>query len=138
MEKIKELWAKWKQIILYLFFGGVTTVINIVVFYLCYEVLGIHSLISNVLAWVAAVAGAYVTNKIFVFESVTNSFAELMREISSFVACRVVSLGADEAIMLIFNTILGYNAVIVKIMANVVVVVMNYVFSKLFIFKEEN
>lgn len=137
MEQIKHIWKRWKQIFLYLFFGGVTTVVNIVAFFISYELLGINSIISTVLAWIAAVAVAYITNKIFVFESITTTFGELFREITAFLSCRLLSLGADVFIMWLFNEILGYNAVLVKILANFVVVVMNYIFSKLFIFKGE-
>lgn len=137
MEQIKNLWRRWKQIFLYLFFGGVTTVVNIVAFFISYEILGINSIVSTVLAWVAAVAVAYITNKIYVFESVTTTFMELIREITAFLSCRVLSLGADVFIMWLFKEVLGYNAVLVKIMANFIVVVMNYIFSKLFIFKGE-
>lgn len=137
MEQIKKLWKRWKQIFLYLFFGGVTTVVNIVAFFISYELLGINSIISTVLAWIAAVAVAYITNKIFVFESITATLRELIREITAFLSCRLVSLGADVFIMWLFNEILGYNAVLVKILANFIVVVMNYIFSKLFIFKGE-
>lgn len=137
MEQIKKLWKRWKQIFLYLFFGGVTTVVNIIAFFISYEVLGINSIISTVLAWIAAVAVAYITNKIFVFESITATLRELIREITAFLSCRLVSLGADVFIMWLFNEILGYNAVLVKILANFIVVVMNYIFSKLFIFKGE-
>ncbi len=137
MEQIKNLWRRWKQIFLYLFFGGVTTVVNIVAFFISYEILEINSIVSTVLAWVAAVAVAYITNKIYVFESVTTTFMELIREITAFLSCRVLSLGADVFIMWLFKEVLGYNAVLVKIMANFIVVVMNYIFSKLFIFKGE-
>ncbi len=137
MEQIKKLWKRWKQIFLYLFFGGVTTVVNIIAFFISYELIGINSIISTVLAWIAAVAVAYITNKIFVFESITATLRELIREITAFLSCRLLSLGADVFIMWLFNEILGYNAVLVKILANFVVVVMNYIFSKLFIFKGE-
>lgn len=122
---------------MYLFFGGVTTVVNIIAFFISYELIGINSIISTVLAWIAAVAVAYITNKIFVFESITATLRELIREITAFLSCRLLSLGADVFIMWLFNEILGYNAVLVKILANFVVVVMNYIFSKLFIFKGE-
>lgn len=137
MEQIKNLWKRWKQIFLYLFFGGVTTVVNIVAFYIFYELIGINSIISTVLAWIAAVAVAYITNKIFVFESITTTLGELFREITAFLSCRLLSLGADVFIMWLFNEILGYDAVLVKILANFIVMVMNYLFSKLFIFKSE-
>lgn len=137
MELIKKIWKRWKQIFLYLFFGGVTTVVNIVAFWIAYEVCGINSVVSTVIAWIAAVLVAYVTNKLFVFESVTTTFGQLIKEASAFFSCRVISLGADVVIMWFCNIILHWNAVFVKILANVVVMIMNYVFSKLFIFKGE-
>ena len=135
MTEIKNLLIKYKEQILYLFFGGCTTVVNIVVFALCSDILHMELLVSNFMAWVLAVFFAYITNKIWVFESKTETLNELVKEIGSFVFARVVTLLIDMLIMYVGVEILFINKMIIKVLANIVVIVANYVFSKLFIFK---
>ena len=136
MTEIKNLLIKYKEQILYLFFGGCTTVVNIVVFALCSDILHMELLVSNFMAWVLAVFFAYITNKIWVFESKTETLNELVKEIGSFVFARVVTLLIDMLIMYVGVEILFINKMIIKVLANIVVIVANYVFSKLFIFKK--
>ena len=137
MTEIKNLLIKYKEQILYLFFGGCTTVVNIVVFALCSDILHMELLVSNFMAWVVAVFFAYITNKIWVFESKTETLNELVKEIGSFVFARVVTLLIDMLIMYVGVEILFINKMIIKVLANIVVIVANYVFSKLFIFKKK-
>ena len=137
MTEIKNLLIKYKEQILYLFFGGCTTVVNIVVFALCSDILHMELLVSNFMAWVLAVFFAYITNKIWVFESKTETLNELVKEIGSFVFARVVTLLIDMSIMYVGVEILFINKMIIKVLANIVVIVANYVFSKLFIFKKK-
>ena len=139
------------EVFSYLFFGVCTTVVNIVVFQLCCTVLGMHALISNIIAWVFAVAFAYVTNRIFVFHSRENSLSGIAREVGSFVGARLFSLLVDELIIWLMVDVMGYIAaerllagilgcplkdaksLFAKICSNVVVVIMNYVLSKKFV-----
>lgn len=137
MTEIKNLLIKYKEQILYLFFGGCTTVVNIVVFALCSDILHMELLVSNFMAWVLAVFFAYITNKIWVFESKTETLNELVKEIGSFVFARVVTLLIDMLIMYVGVEILFINKMIIKVLTNIVVIVANYVFSKLFIFKKK-
>lgn len=137
MTEIKNLLIKYKEQILYLFFGGCTTVVNIVVFALCSDILHMELLVSNFMAWVLAVFFAYITNKIWVFESKTETLNELVKEIGSFVFARVVTLLIDMLIVYVGVEILFINKMIIKVLANIVVIVANYVFSKLFIFKKK-
>ena len=137
MTEIKNLLIKYKEQILYLFFGGCTTVVNIVVFALCSDILHMELLVSNFMARVLAVFFAYITNKIWVFESKTETLNELVKEIGSFVFARVVTLLIDMLIMYVGVEILFINKMIIKVLANIVVIVANYVFSKLFIFKKK-
>lgn len=137
MTEIKNLLIKYKEQILYLFFGGCTTVVNIVVFALCSDILHMELLVSNFMAWVLAVFFAYITNKIWVFESKTETLNELVKEIGSFVFARVATLLIDMLIMYVGVEILFINKMIIKVLANIVVIVANYVFSKLFIFKKK-
>ena len=140
MDKILALLKKYREIILYLIFGGLTTVVNFIALWLFYDLLGIRvldALGANTLAWVVAVAFAFVTNKLFVFESRDTSQKTLLREMISFVVARLVSLGAESAVIYIGVTLLACNLWIVKILASVIVVILNYVFSKLIIFRKQ-
>lgn len=148
---MKTLWNKYKEILLYIFFGLVTTLVNLAVFKLCNLLFGEQwYLLSNVVAWVAAVAAAYVTNKLWVFKSKSWAPRVLAREIPSFVGARVFSLLVEEAGLWITVDLLGWGTwsvtllgftvggkMICKILLAVIVVLMNYVFSKLVIFKKE-
>ncbi len=144
-----------RETVLYLVFGVLTTVVNFGVFKcfdLAFEQLFTVdlTLLTNVIAWVASVAFAYVTNKLFVFESKSWKAAVLKKELPSFITARLFSLGVEELGLLIFVTILGFDSfvldvfgitaiggkMLVKIGLAVVVVAMNYVFSKFFIFKK--
>ena len=136
MEKIKTLFFKYKEQILYILFGVFTTVVNIVVFAVCADMMHLDTYISNFAAWVSAVTFAYITNKLWVFESKTTDAKELFREIVSFTGARVLTLGIDMVLMFVGVDILHINKLIVKVLANVVVIVSNYVLSKLFIFKK--
>ena len=112
------------------------TVVNIVVFAICADMMHLDTYISNFAAWVSAVIFAYITNKLWVFESKTTDAKELFREIVSFTGARVLTLGIDMVLMFVGVDILHINKLIVKVLANVVVIVSNYVLSKLFIFKK--
>ncbi|MBQ8504296.1 MAG: GtrA family protein [Clostridia bacterium] len=152
MKKIKELIIKYKELITYVVFGGLTTVVNLVVFKLSGLALGDERyLISNVIAWIAAVIFAYVTNKIWVFESKSWAPRVLLKEVPSFFAARVFSFLIEEAGLFVFVDLLGFNEyslnilsfeiggeMIAKVILAVVVVILNYIFSKLFIFKKKN
>ena len=125
-----------KEVISYLFFGVATTVVNMVVFWLFTELIVIHYLAANVIAWVIAVAFAYITNKLFVFESKSFEMNILKKEIPGFVAARVLSLLFETAFLLFAVELLKSPEFIAKVIAAVVVVIINYVASKLFIFKK--
>lgn len=140
MEKLLELWKKVvnPETISYLVFGVLTTVINIVVFGLLYDRLAWHLVAANVLAWLVSVIFAFFTNKIFVFRSTSFALDVFFREIVSFFAARLLSLGVDTAGMWILVDLLEGNSWIAKIVMNVIVIVMNYVLSKLIIFRKGN
>lgn len=135
---MSDLWQKYKGIFFYLVFGVLTTVVNIVTYHLCYEVWGVPNVPSNIIAWVLAVAFAYITNKLWVFDS--KSFAPdiLLPELWKFVSCRLATGVMDLAIMWVGVDLLQGPATILKIGSNVLVVVLNYVFSKLVIFKKQD
>lgn len=121
--------------LLYIFFGVLTTVVNILSFGLLRDVLHWELLTANTLAWVLSVAFAFLTNKLFVFQSKSFEARLLVRELVSFVGARLFSLAVDTAGMWLLVNVLTWNDWLAKILMNVIVVVINYVFSKLFIFK---
>ena len=131
---LNNLYKKYKEIINYLIFGGLTTVVSIVTYALFAKVFYIDYLISNVLSWVLAVLFAYITNKIFVFESKSK---KNVKEITSFFFFRIISLVIEMIILYIFVDMLHIDDLITKIIAQVIVIVANYVFSKVFVFKKD-
>lgn len=131
------LFAKYKQTILYLIFGVLSTIVNILTYIFCTRNLNIEFLISNWIAWIIAVLFAYITNKFFVFESKKINIIFLIKELSSFVSCRLLSGIIEMILMYIMISLMSLNDFIVKIITNVVVVVLNFIFSKLIIFKNK-
>ena len=129
---MKELLMKYKEIIMYLVFGVLTTVVNIVVYFLSAELLNINYLISNALAWFLSVLFAYITNIKYVFES---SSQNILKEAVSFFSSRLATGILDMVLMWLFVYFNVVNDVIAKVIVNVIVVVLNYVLSKLVVFK---
>ena len=150
MEKLKKLLNR--ETILYIVFGVATTVVNYIVFHLLYNVLWQqeNSLTANAAAFVAAVIFAFVVNKLFVFESKSWSAATLKREVPSFLAGRIGSFGIEEAGLFLAEKVFKLGGVIaitvggteldwitvIKVALAFVVVALNYVFCKLFVFKK--
>ena len=132
---IKQYWDKYKDVILYLVFGVFTTVVNIVSYWFCAHVLGTSVMAATVIAWALAVFFAYVTNRSMVFHSSAAGKGEILKEIGSFFACRLGTGVVDWVIMFVFVTVLHFNDMIIKIAANFIVIVLNYVLSKFVIFK---
>lgn len=124
------------EIISYLFFGVLTTIVNYVSYYVFTRPMGLSVTVATAWAWVLAVLFAFVTNKIWVFHSHTSTLVALTRELSAFVACRLFSGVLDVAVMWLFAEKLGWPDMWVKIGDNVFVTLLNYIFSKLWIFKK--
>ena len=137
MEKIKELYKKYKEIIMYLIFGGLTTLVNIVSYAILARLLNIETVTSTIVALIISILFAYITNKIFVFESKTNNKKDLTREIISFFACRALSGVMDVVIMYVTVDVWHFNDIIMKVISNIIVIIVNYVFSKLIIFRKK-
>lgn len=147
MSFIKQLFIKYKEIIMYLIMGGGTTVVSWVSYAAFVSVLPITNpdakvLISNIISWVLAVIFAYITNKIWVFESRIWKPNYILKEVSLFVSSRFLTglleiFGVPLLIHLgLSQTIFGIEGMISKIFVSILVVILNYVFSKLFIFKK--
>lgn len=139
MEKILNLYKKYKEIINYLIVGVLTTVVSLAVYYISVFTFlnpdnSIQLQIANILSWIAGVAFAYFTNRKYVFESKEKN---KLKEASKFVFARVVTLIMDMIIMWIGVTLLHRNDKIIKLISQVVIIVSNYVFSKIFVFKKK-
>jgi putative flippase GtrA len=134
---INQLLNKYKPVISYLFWGVITTLVNIVVFAILTKQLHLFYQVSNVIAWFASVLVAYISNKLWVFNSHTESAGDLLAEATRFFLMRTATLVLDVIIMYIGVTLLNGDDIIVKIIDNVVVVISNYAFSKMVVFKNK-
>ena len=143
-----------REVISYLFFGALTTVVSLITFwlptklfslvgypgvvhYLTHTVKDFSYIEANVISWVCAVAFAFVTNKLFVFSSKSWEKKTVWRELLTFAGGRVATLLIDTALMFLFITLLGFHEMLAKIIVQVVVVILNYIISKLFVFRGE-
>lgn len=129
-------YQKYKELILYIFFGGLTTLVNMLAYFLATRLFSMGEITATVLSWVISVAFAYITNKIWVFESKRCDIPYLCKEIASFFGCRLLSGGMDVGFMYLFVTALGFPDLLIKILSNVAVIILNYIFSKLLIFRK--
>lgn len=136
LRKFSPLWAKHRDVLLYLFFGGLTTAVSIGSFALCNYGLAIHELISNVISWICAVSFAYVTNRVWVFGSKEQGVG-ILKEAVAFFGGRLATLLAEEGILLLFVTVLCFPALIVKLGAQIFVLVCNYFISKFIVFRKK-
>ena len=136
VEKLKSLIARYWEILSYLVFGVMTTVVNYLIYLPLYNLLGMSASLSNAIAWVAAVAFSYLTNKPFVFRSHDWSMKTVVPELTKFVTCRIGSGLSETLILLVTVDILGWNGNIWKLLTSVLVVVLNYVGSKFLVFKK--
>ena len=135
---INELFKKYREIIVYVIVGGITTVINMVIHIGLVELTNLHELFIVFIAWFFAVIFAYIMNKLLVFQSKSFEKDVLVHEIVSFTGARVFSLGVEELIFLTFVTWLNMNQYVIKAVAAIIIIIINYVFSKLVIFKKND
>ena len=134
---IRKLMDKYRDVIPYLVFGVLTTIVNIVAYWVSAYPLHLGIMVSTVIAWVLSVLFAYVTNRKWVFHSEASGAGEILREIISFFGARLATGLLDMLFMYIFAERLGLNDTVIKICSNVVVVILNYIFSKFLIFRHK-
>ena len=135
MKMMKDLYIKYKNFILYIFFGICTTMINIITYYICAYIFLVETIISTTIAWIFAVFFAYVTNRKWVFDSKAIFMNEIIKEVVSFFSCRLATGVIDILIMYLFVNLLHFNDIFIKIIANIIVIIFNYIASKFLIFK---
>lgn len=126
-----------KETITYVIFGGLTTVVNYAVYYLFYKFTMADPVVYNIIAWVVAVLFAFITNKLFVFESRTFKADVLFTELASFVGARLLSLIFETAFIALTVKVFNMNELVAKIITAVFVIIFNYFASKFFIFKKK-
>lgn len=136
LRPLQPFYRKYKEQLLYLLFGALTTIVNLATFAFCSYSLHIKVLISNIIAWVVGVIFAYVTNRIWVFASEVKGGSAVLKEIVSFTAGRLATLLMEEMMLWVGIDLLGINSMVVKVIAQIAVIVGNYIVSKLFVFKK--
>lgn len=135
----KKIWKKFvtKETISYVIVGVLTTIVNLISFDLLCNKIGWNELIANLVAWFLAVTFAYVTNNLFVFGSGIEEKAKEITKIIKFFAARLITLGIEELGILVFVSFLGFPNMLVKYGLAVIVIIVNYIFSKLYIFNKK-
>lgn len=139
IKKVVNIYNKYKSIINYIIIGGLTTIISLVTYYICVKFFldpnnGFELQIANIISWIFAVLFAYFTNKKYVFFSSDRSITEIIK----FFGCRLTTLGFDMFFMFLFVTVFDLNDKVSKILVQFIIVVLNYVFSKFFVFNKKN
>ena len=129
-------YQKKKAVLLYIFFGGLTTLVSIGTFAAADLGLHLNELVANIISWIFAVSFAYVTNRIWVFHSQARG-AAVLTEAVSFFGGRLLTLGIEELMLLIFVTLLHFNSMVIKVLAQFVVLISNYFISKLLVFRKK-
>ena len=137
MDKIKTLLKKYKSLISYAFFGVCTTAVNVVTYYVSFNIMGLSNVVSTIIAWILAVLFAYITNKLWVFDSKSFDKNVLLKEIPAFFGCRLATGVLDVVIMFLAVDVAHSNGTVWKIISNILVIVINYIASKLIIFKKK-
>lgn len=136
LSKFYPLYQKRKSVLLYIFFGGLTTAVSIGTFAFCNSIFAINELVSNIFSWIAAVTFAYLTNRTWVFNSEKTGKA-IITEMIAFFGGRVTTLVIEELILLVFVTLLHLNGLLIKVLAQFIVLVLNYFISKIMVFSGE-
>ena len=127
---------KHREVVLYLFFGGITFFLNIILFAVLTGPLGMNELVANAISWVICVLFQFITNRTWVFQAATSSAGGFFKQMASFFGGRLFTLAVEEIILAVFITWLRFPTMPVKIVAQVVVIVLNYIISKWFVFRK--
>ena len=137
IEKLRSLIEKYWDVLSYLFFGVLTTVVNYLIYLPVYNFCGLSAALSNMIAWVGAVIFAFLTNKPFVFRSHDWSAKTVVPELTKFVSCRVASGVLETVILFLAVDCMNWNGNIWKLVTQVLVIIINYVGSKLLVFRKK-
>lgn len=135
IQKLCSLVEKNRDILTYLFFGVLTTIVNYLIYLPVFNLCGLSAAVSNMIAWVGAVIFAFLTNKPFVFHSSDWSAKTVIPELTKFVSCRLASGAMETGILFLTVDCLHWNGNVWKLVTQVLVVIVNYVGSKLLVFR---
>lgn len=133
---LQPFYKRYKEPLLYLFFGGLAFFLSIGIFWLFVNPLGMDALTANVIDWIIVVIFAYFTNRTWVFKDKAYGLKGIIRECCSFMIGRLGTLAMEEAILWLGIDVLSINSMVVKIVAQVLVIIGNYFISKYFVFKK--
>lgn len=131
-----DLFRKYRSLVFYAVFGVFTTLVNMGAYWLCFNVLGIPNVPSTIVAWFLAVSFAFITNKLWVFDSKSFDAKTLKHEIPTFFGARIATGLLDVLIMYLAVDVMHWNSMVWKMISNVIVIVLNYIASKLVIFRK--
>lgn len=134
---IKNLLSRYREIILYLIVGVMTTAINGGIYWVCTHFLGLANIPGTIVAWIIAVLFAFFANKVWVFESRSMRLFLVLKEMAEFVSCRLGTGVLDVGIMYLSVDCLGWNGLLMKLISDFIVTLVNFVASKFFIFKKK-
>lgn len=136
MRKIIDLIVKHKGFIFYGIFGVLSTLINWGVYFLCYQIIHIPNVPSTIIAWILSVSVAFITNKVWAFESKSFEKKLFLREAITFFSSRLATGALDVLIMFITVDVMKWNSILWKMISNVIVIIINYIFMKFVVFKK--
>lgn len=136
MDKNKMLVIKYKNFIMYTIFGILTTAVNLISYILCCNICNIPNILSTIIAWILAVGFAFITNKLWVFDSKSFGIVTLKYEVPTFLGARIITGIFDVVIMYFTVDVFNWNPIIWKLLSNVIVIILNYIASKFVIFKK--
>jgi len=134
--KIKELYHKYREVISYLFFGGLTTVVSIAVQFIA-DYFGAGTILATTISWVCAVTYAFCVNKVFVFQNKSEKKRQWFSQAFTFYGARLTTYFMEIGFMLLTVNVLGLNMHLMKVVAQVFIVIGNYLLSKFWIFKKK-
>lgn len=134
---LKPFYLKHREGLLYLFFGGLTFFVSIVTYGFFNIVCGLNELLANILSWFIAVYFAYITNRNYVFRVKYNNLKRDFEQMKDFLGARILTLLLEEGILFVFITKLSFESMLVKIFAQFMVIITNYILSKAYIFKQK-
>lgn len=133
---LKSLYIRYKDIILFVFFGGCTTLVNVVSYFICSRIYHLSVTASTIAAWTLAVMFAYVTNRKYVFKSENTTVKSITIEFGAFLSSRLLTGLLDLTMMYVFVKLLSQNDMLIKLISNIIIVICNYLLSRLMVFKQ--
>ena len=137
MDKVKKIWDRYRDVLLYLIFGALTTLVNYLIYFPLYRCCALPASVSNVVAWAGAVVFAFLTNKPFVFGSHDWSKKVVLPELGKFVGSRVFSGLAETAFLALTVDVLKWHGLVMKVIVSIAVIILNYIASRWFVFKRK-